>query len=268
MTCVHACHTTCTLAPMAWVARVYHLNNPYAMLCVLQCCNASWSGARVLPGMATCVGYLNQRRSVLCGSVLAFAAAVNFGRMFCGTSVPLTILTLLLRGSSVCRSCMLVAMCVPRDVLIAALKRLERVAHISVSLTVPVTDDCADEKYQNQALSNTAFLTPDGPILLHKQPGQDTVPMPSHPDAAEAPSPDNRSLPLSFGCYHVPQSALVNKAACVPTNPMSKTRVGLSSPIGCAMDHNGSAITQPRTHHRSQPGAGNQVVRFSSISRY
>jgi hypothetical protein len=122
--------------------------------------------------------------------------------------------------------------------------------------------------YHQVVLSNTAFLTSDGPILLSKQNNNGTIPMPSHPDAAERPSPGPGHLPLSLGCYHVPQSLLISTAVCVPNNPMSLTRVGLGSPLGCAMASNGSAITLPRTAARSKAGEGAQVVKFTSNHHY
>lgn len=152
---------------------------------------------------------------------------------------------------------------VPDDILQPALKLLERVANISTFLTVPFDHQfLKSKKYNQMSLPNTAFPTPEGAILLSKSTSH-TIPMPSHPDAAAAPSPYAHYLPVSWGCCDVLQCVLKSKAACVPTNPMSLTRVDLSAPIGCAMAVNGSVITRPRTATNTVAGMGQQVVRFA-----
>lgn len=151
---------------------------------------------------------------------------------------------------------------VPNDILQPALKLLQRVAHISTSLTVPIDHTYQRSKEYNHAtLSNTAFLTPEGVILLSKQEGA-TVAAPSHPDAASGPSQHANFLPFSWVCCDVLQSVLVSNAACVPTNPQSLTRVDLEASIGCALASSDSAITRPRTNYRSVGGSGQQVVHF------
>jgi hypothetical protein len=156
---------------------------------------------------------------------------------------------------------------VPRDILKPALKLLERVAHISAFLAVPFNQEyllSGDYKrLKTGSLANTACLTPEGVILLSKRKAH-TVPMPSHVDAAETRSVNASHLPVGYGCCDVVQSVLVSKAACVPTNPQSKTRVNLPAPIGCALPSSDSAITLPTTHYQSKAGEGQQAVKFTA----
>jgi hypothetical protein len=106
---------------------------------------------------------------------------------------------------------------VPNDILQPALKLLQRVAHISTSLTVPIDHTyLRSKKYNHATLSNTAFLTPEGVILLSKKGGGGTVPVPSHPDAASGPSQHADFLPFSWACCDVLQSVLVSMCAHKP----------------------------------------------------
>jgi hypothetical protein len=139
------------------------------------------------------------------------------------------------------------------------------VVNICTFLAVPFDHQfLKDKKYNQLSLANTAFPTPDGAILLTKQKNSHTIPMPSHPDAADAPSRRPHHLPVSSGCCDVVQCVLKSTAACVPSNPQSKTRVDLSAPLGCALASNNSVITHPRTAPTGVAGQGQQVVRFTN----
>lgn len=125
--------------------------------------------------------------------------------------------------------------------------------------------------YEGDSLAMTAFYTKDGAILMRKSSGCPTTPMPSTEQTAGADMGCTQGnsglmrLPVSLSCGDVVQVALKSGAVCVPTNPMSLTRVGLSAPFGCSMASTGSKVCPPRTHAGSQPGKGNQVVRWQGV---
>lgn len=183
----------------------------------------------MLSGMATCVGYLNQRRLV-----------VRFWPRF-----PVTWLSLLISRHQPTKN-------------LKAMHRDQQAIGSNFILCRAgpafwVAHPCG---------SPLTWLTPEGIVLLCKPTSTPSIPMPSHPDVAVGQRPTAEYLPVSYGCCDVVQSALVSNAACVPCNPMSLTRMDLPSPIGCAMASSNSVIALPRTYSFAKARQGQQTVKF------
>jgi hypothetical protein len=102
-------------------------------------------------------------------------------------------------------------------VLLQRLSQIQQpLDNISTFLTVPFDHQfLKSNKYNQMSLAHTAFPTPEGAILLSKKDrSSHTIPMPSHPDAAAAPSPYAHYLPVSWGCCDVLQSAEKQGSMC------------------------------------------------------